>query len=285
MIHLQCLLNLKRFVSAFFPFFWIWYCACWSTANRSRFQTPFLTNVPVFQRRISPQPNTLRNQTAFGVPNPPLSPWRKIRATDKAASIEPSAVIVEPTIPETKAKARMKEEKVPTAPLRREPRVVGTPKDDAAKVEQVSHRLRNRWQWWSRHGPPRVLDLLMCGLFPNIKLDVFGKGHPVACTDEELTFAGETFCEYETIGAVERTLPSLIKYFVPWFLVSKQEPNGNIKKRFITNLKNVSHFINTNPFGLDHRGVVFPGFAPRHVCFKSRPVACILPLSPVSQLF
>ena len=97
----------------------------------------------------------------------------------------------------------------------------------------------------------------MSGLFLNIMLPVLGKGHPVSCTGEELTFARETLSEYETIAAVERTLPSLIKYFVPWFIISKQEPNGNIKRRFITNLKRVNRFINTKPFGLDHWGVVF----------------------------
>ena len=145
-----------------------------------------------------------------------------------------------------------------TALPRPEPPVVGTPKDNGAEVEPVPHRLRNRWQWWSRHAPPRVLDLLTRGLFPNIKLPVFGKGHPVSCTDEELAFARETLCEYESIGAVERALPSLIKYFVPWFVISKQEPTGNIKRRFITNLKKVNRFINTKPFRLDHWGVVFP---------------------------
>ena len=146
---------------------------------------------------------------------------------------------------------------MPTAFPRPEPPVVGTPKDNAAKVEPVPHWLRNRWQWWSRHAQPRVLDLLMRGLFPNIKLSVFMKGHPILCTDEGLTSARETLCDYD-IGAVECTLPFIIKYFEPWFVISKQEPNGKIKRRFITNLKKVDPFINNKTFQLDHWGVVFP---------------------------
>ena len=134
---------------------------------------------------------------------------------------------------------------MPTALPRPDPPVVGMPKGNGAEVETDPHRLRKRWQWLSHHAPPRVLDLLMRGLFPNIKLPVFRKGHPVSCTDKELTFARETLCEYEMIGAVGRTLPSLIKYFVPWFVISKQEQNGNVERRFITNLKKVNRLINS----------------------------------------
>ena len=101
----------------------------------------------------------------------------------------------------------------------------------------MPHRLRNTWSWWSRHAPPRVLDLLKRGLFPNIKLPVFAKGQPVSCTIDELSFARKTLYEYAQVGALERTHPSCIKYFVPWFVIFKNEPDGKIKRRFITNLK------------------------------------------------
>ena len=66
---------------------------------------------------------------------------------DKAASTDLSAEIAETTkICETKAKARMEDEKVPTALPRPEPPVVRTPKDNGTEGEPVPHRLRNRWQ-------------------------------------------------------------------------------------------------------------------------------------------
>ena len=77
-------------------------------------------------------------------------------------------------------------------------------------------------------------------------------------TLDELAYAREVIAEYLDIGAVSPCQASDLRFLVPWFVVTKLEPNGDVKRRLITNLRKINAFVTTCSFKLDHWGVVYP---------------------------
>ena len=122
----------------------------------------------------------------------------------------------------------------------------------------IPNRLRAYISWWCSNAARRLVNILQHGVFPHLSLPSFVVGAWVVHSVEELAFAREVIQEYLSLGAVEPCSLCGLRFSVPWFVLSKVEPSGSIKRRFITNMRPINKFIACSPFKLDHWGIVFP---------------------------
>ena len=116
----------------------------------------------------------------------------------------------------------------------------------------IRDRLRACLFWWRSNAPRRSVNILQHGVFPRLSLPSFILEAKVVHSVEELAFAREVIQEYLSLGAIEPCSLSELRFSVLWFVVSKLEPSGSIKRRFITNMRPINKFISCSPFKLDH---------------------------------
>ena len=99
----------------------------------------------------------------------------------------------------------------------------------------VPYRLPACLSWWRSNAPNRLVNILMCGGFPHLKLPSFVVGAQVIHNLDELEYAKEVIAEYLDIGAVSPCKATELRFLVPWFVLSKLEPNGDVKCHFTRN--------------------------------------------------
>ena len=124
-------------------------------------------------------------------------------------------------------------------------------------IKQTNVLTRQGYQR-SSNAPRRLVNILQHGVFSRLSLPSFVVGARVVHSVEELAFAREVIQEYLSLGAIEPCSLFELRFSVPWFVVSKVEPSGSIKRRFIANMRPINKFIACSPFKFDHWGIVFP---------------------------
>ena len=120
-------------------------------------------------------------------------------------------------------------------------------------------RLRQALHYWrsTLKAPGEVLQLIQQGVCPDW-------GHPPSLpiktqskSSQEIKNATDLLEDYAQQGAVKKVTWAGTKHLVPWFIISKPEPQG-MKHRLIADCRAINAHLNTKHFKLDHIREIFP---------------------------
>ena len=119
-------------------------------------------------------------------------------------------------------------------------------------------RLQRRISWWEKHAPPFIQTLIKRGVSAEIPLPpVLSKTIP-SKSMEEVRLATEIMLDYQKSGAVRVVSdPHLTKHLIPWFIISKKEPEGGIKNRLIADCRELNAFFQPERFTLENMSTIF----------------------------
>ena len=159
-----------------------------------------------------------------------------------------------------------------------EAEVCPTGKTDNLAVFSPFQRLRNCLTWWQRHGASSdLLETIRSGIQVSRAVQAALRGlHPtfIHKTPAEITGAEEVLTDYMRCGAVQvMPLPpgqpldafcreNGIDHLVPWFIITKQEPTGQEKKRLIADCRQINKHLPCRTFKMEHWGHIFPFLLP-----------------------
>lgn len=125
------------------------------------------------------------------------------------------------------------------------------------------NRLRAKLDWWERHAPQFVLQLITQGVEPNFLGDhlviLFKRQKK---SGEEIEKALEVMEEYVKLGAAKEVSWENTRYLVPWFLVTKTE-GEKVKNRLISDCREINRGLHPPRFKLDHWKDIFPVLEPK----------------------
>ena len=177
---------------------------------------------------------------------------------------------------EARADRKVKEPKVTTQPLPSPPLCIAHQSSLKAQssVSSLQERIQmaeQRWhcarmpdrlrmcvQFWEKHARLEVLNLILKGVPPDKPLPVCLSLKVQDKSLEENQLAREVLQDYESSGAVKRVFDEKnTGHLVPWFVLVKKE-GENVKKRFITDCRELNGYFTPRKFKLDHIGHIFP---------------------------
>ena len=119
-------------------------------------------------------------------------------------------------------------------------------------------RVRNKLKNWLAMGAPaEVRQLILHGVgqeWPEPALTLTHQQH----TQEQAVACMSVIQEYIEAGALREVSLAEAKFLVPWFLIEKQDPQGDMKVRLITDCRLLNQFLITKTFKLDHLNQIFP---------------------------
>ena len=118
-------------------------------------------------------------------------------------------------------------------------------------------RVQDHINWWEKHAPQNVVNLITHGVSANWPLPEFVESPPHIRSQVEVNQALKVLEEYIQVGAVVKNPPGTTRHLVPWFVISKEE-NGKEKLRLIANCKTINNYFAPKHFKLDHWGNIFP---------------------------
>jgi hypothetical protein len=117
-------------------------------------------------------------------------------------------------------------------------------------------RLQHSLQWWQKNASPQVVTLIREGITPQWHLPplLSVQGRQGSNLDQ----AQKILADYEKSGAVKRVGAEGTRHLLPWFLISKVEPTGDTKWRFISDCREINQHFQVQKFRLDHLQQIYP---------------------------
>ena len=111
-------------------------------------------------------------------------------------------------------------------------------------------------QWWQKNASPQVVTLIREGIIPQWYLPhlLSVQGRQGSNLDQ----AQKILADYEKSGAVKRVGAEGTRHLLPWFLISKVEPTGDTKWRFISDCREINQHFQVQKFRLDHLQQIYP---------------------------